>query len=80
MDTDLNCGNECLTPRYRHPLAWQGLRPEETMQSGGSEGALCDVMHHTVSEVIPEVKGVQAFPPVFFNNRTHEKKGKNYGT
>ena len=49
------------------------------MQSGWSEGALCDVMHHTVSEVIPEVKGVQAFPPVFFNNKPINRKEKIMG-
>jgi len=46
------------------------------MQSGWSEGALCDVMPHTVSEVIPEVEGVQAFPPAYFNNKQKKMEGK----
>ena len=33
-----------------------------------------DVMHpYRHSEAIPEVKGVQAFPPVFFNNKLKQK-------
>ena len=28
------------------------------------------------SEVIPEVKGVQAFPPAYFNNKQKKMEGK----
>jgi len=39
-----------------------------------------DVMHpYRHSEVIPEVKGVQAFPPVFFNNNPMKRKEKIMG-
>ena len=58
------------------PLAWQGSTVE-SMQSGWSEGAGMEVMHpYRYFEVIPEVKGVQAFPPVFFNNNPMKRKEK----
>jgi len=40
-------------------------------------GAGMEVMQpYRHSEVIPEVKGVQAFPPAYFNNKQKKMEGK----
>ena len=75
MDTNLSFGN--VPDPAPPPLGMAGALTVRTHAIRLVGGPLCEVMHHTVTEVIPEVKGVQAFPPAYFNNKQKQKsKGK----